>query len=303
MTPPTVTVVIPTYDRPDMAERAVRSALAQVPQPVVVLVDDGGPFPVTDGVRALEESGAIVVAREGNRGTAGARNVGARRATTEFLLFLDDDDELLPGALDALEAGLRARPDAVMIAGGGHRRFTGGRLGPVEWPAEIEWDYAALIGGDPFFTAAVLVRREAFEAVGGFEERVKLSEDWDLWIRLSQVGRVALAKAEVVEYNAHGNNQSSSGKVAGMATTTAAHYLKGFTPEAREELGPRMVVYVVDLYAVELSWHVRTNLRLGRFRPAWTDLKHLILLTRVGLTCSEGRRALLRAARGHFEAH
>lgn len=303
MTLPSTSVIIPTYDRPEMAERAVQSALAQESKPSVVLVDDGAIFPMTDAVLALEASGELTIVREGNHGTAGARNVGARHCTTEFLLFLDDDDVLLPGALRGLEAVLRARPEAVMVAGGGHRRFGGDRCGPVEWPAEIEWDYRALIGGDPFFTAAVLIRRATFELLGGFEEYIKLSEDWDLWLRLSQLGRVALAKVEAVEYNVHGNNQSCSGRVAGMAITLASHYLARFDPIARRELGPRLVTYVVDLYGVDLSWKVRTNLRLGRFRVAWTDFKRLMALARIALTCREGRTALFRAALGHFALH
>jgi len=299
MTPPTVTVVIPTYDRPDMAERAVRSALAQVPQPVVVLVDDGGALPLTEGVLSLEREGSIVVCRQPNRGLPAARNFGATKVTTEFLLFLDDDDCLLSGALAALEQGLRDAPDSPCSAGGGHRRFQDGRIKATEWPEARVWDFAALLEGDPFFVGAVMMRHSEFLAVGGFETRIPLSEDWDLWLKLAARGPFKLVNIEAVEYFVHGANMSASGKVAGMASVLAVHYLKQLDSERRRVLGPKLVTYIVDTYAARVAWHVRTGLRSGQIGRAWKDLVRLLRIIGLGLRFPAGRLALRRAVQAH----
>ncbi len=102
---PSVSAVISTFERPDECERAVRSALAQEPAPVEVIVcDDGSKDGTAERFRAWERRDPRVryLRVEPNRGTpAPARNAGIEEARGEWVAFLDDDDEWLPGKLGA----------------------------------------------------------------------------------------------------------------------------------------------------------------------------------------------------------
>lgn len=98
---PEVSVVIPTCNRPDLAARAVRSALAQTYEDLEVVVVIDGPDPATGDALAAIPDPRLRVLTLPERGKApNARNQGARAATGRWTAFLDDDDEWLPEKLD-----------------------------------------------------------------------------------------------------------------------------------------------------------------------------------------------------------
>ena len=98
-----VSVIIPTYKRPDSLDRAINSVLGQTyPYVEVIVVDDNNPD--TEGRRQTEAKMASFadnlrvkyVKHEQNKNGAAARNSGAKASTGDFIAFLDDDDEFLP---------------------------------------------------------------------------------------------------------------------------------------------------------------------------------------------------------------
>ena len=96
----TVSAVIPTRGRPELLRRAVRSALAQTLRDIEVVVVIDGPDPVTHGVLqelAQQDSRLRVLALPSSVGGSDARNRGVDAAAGEWIAFLDDDDEWLPG--------------------------------------------------------------------------------------------------------------------------------------------------------------------------------------------------------------
>lgn len=172
----------------------------------VVLVDNG-----SDDIGAVAElaarHGARLIRNETNRGFGAACNQGAAVAETEFLLFLNPDAALAPGALTALVAGADRYPDASgfnpRIAGPGGRPYfkrssnlmpRAERM-PRGWPA-ADREVTVLFGG------ALMVRRAAFEAIGGFDARIFLyHEDDDLSRRLrAQAGPVMFLRDPLVEH-------------------------------------------------------------------------------------------------------
>jgi glycosyltransferase involved in cell wall biosynthesis len=96
---PLVTVVIPTRDRPVMLRRAVESVVAQTHRPIeLIIVDDGSIHPAR--TRLVRDDLAMIVIRHDRpRGPGAARNAAIAHASGEFVLFLDDDDYLLPDRL------------------------------------------------------------------------------------------------------------------------------------------------------------------------------------------------------------
>src|ERR687891_1871685 len=88
-----VTVVLPSRDRPEMLERALRCALQQQDVELeVIVVDDGSSPPLGDSVASLGDPRVTLLRREMPQGVASARNAGIARARHPFVAFLDDDD-------------------------------------------------------------------------------------------------------------------------------------------------------------------------------------------------------------------
>src|ERR687887_1081438 len=106
-----VTVVIPTYNRSHVVDRAVRSALAQTHRDVeIIVVDDGSTDDTAARVRTFTDPRVRHVARP-HRGVSAARNAGVALATTDVVAFLDSDDVWRPDKLERELAFLAAHPD------------------------------------------------------------------------------------------------------------------------------------------------------------------------------------------------
>ncbi len=192
-----VSVVIPTLDEAAHLAATLATVLRQ-PGPVEIVVSDGGSTDSTRDVAREAAPAAVVV--EGPRGRAAQMNHGAARATGDLLLFLHADTLLPDGALDAVRATLRVPRT---VAGCFRITFdldgdpTG--LGPVGraalrfWQARFWMRWHRLAFGD----RALFVRRDAFEAVGGFPDQ-PIFEDLDVVRALRRQGRFAFLDGAVV---------------------------------------------------------------------------------------------------------
>ena len=111
-----ISVLTPVYNRADCIERCLRSVASQsIPEGVEVehvVVDDGSTDGTRDLLRRHEGDRSLKIEYlDRNRGTNAARNAAARVASGEFVLFLDSDDELMPGVIDRLAAAVRKYPE------------------------------------------------------------------------------------------------------------------------------------------------------------------------------------------------
>jgi glycosyltransferase involved in cell wall biosynthesis len=118
---PLVSVIIPYYKQERFVAETVRSAQQQTyPNFEIIVVDDGSPVPASS---VLPESSDVLVLRTDHRGfPAATRNFGFKQSSGEYLVFLDSDDRLSPGALDEMERG--ASPLTVLPPGSGPRAKT-----------------------------------------------------------------------------------------------------------------------------------------------------------------------------------
>jgi glycosyltransferase involved in cell wall biosynthesis len=196
-----VTVVITCFNYGRFLAEAVDSALSQEGgPPEVVVVDDGSTEPET--LLALKRLPPKVrLIPRSNGGPARARNTGAAAATTPLLLMLDADDRLDPGALTTLERLLEAAPDIGFAYG--RTRMFGSLSRELAFPAYDPYRllYRSLV------SVTSLIRREAFEAVGGFDPEIPGYEDWDLYLSLLEAGfEGRRADAVTLHYRRHGES-------------------------------------------------------------------------------------------------
>lgn len=226
-------IVIPVHNGERFLRDTVESVLAQVVTDwELILVDAGS----TDGSSVLIESFAardprIRVLYRPNGGVATARNAGlhALGSTCEFVIFLDHDDTWYPESLATLRR-LLVKDSKACAAQGTNRRidaaghpeprstrdallqqrrgFVGARL--ISWPSERPTTFGALAFMNPIVTPGqVLIRRSALLTVGSFDPSVAPADDWDLWLRLAQVGYLAYTDTAVLRYRVHDANVSA----------------------------------------------------------------------------------------------
>lgn len=177
----TVSVVIPTFDRPDLLERALRSVHDQTLAPLEIIVVDNGWQPASPG--ALSASTRLSRIEPG-AGPSAARNHGARLAKGDMVVFLDDDDTWAPTYLESLVTH-RGRTGAIVLAGELWRIKPGANPEPCKiMPADAEGQRAVFYTNPGFGGSNIAIDREAFLAMGGFDTRMRAAEDRDLAARL-----------------------------------------------------------------------------------------------------------------------
>ena len=242
---PRVTVCIVHHERPALVRMAVESVYAQdYPALDAVLVDDGsesaGARAALDEMEGEFEARGWRVLRQENRYNGAARNAAAAAARGEWLLFLDDDNVLFPDAVSRLVRAARfSGADCVPAAsvrflGDGDPRVDAGSNGaPIRFlGAARAWSRFANVVGD----ACALVRRETFEAVGGFTEEFRVGlEDLSFYNRLIRAGCRIDPLPDPVYWYRFGETSVKSRNRWGQAARlrVLAPYLAGLPDEER----------------------------------------------------------------------
>ena len=204
----TVGVVITTYNHAHFLDEAMASVFSQQPSPdAVIVVDDGSSDDPATVVRRFPEAQLL---RQQNRGLAAARNAGVQALDSEFVLFLDADDRLEPGALDAAQRCF-ARAPACGFVYGGHRYIDrdGRSLGErYEPPGDVPYEHL-LRRNFIAMHGTVMYRRACLIDVGGFDESLRRCEDYDIYLRMAKRFAIAGYADLAAAYRLHGDNMSA----------------------------------------------------------------------------------------------
>lgn len=265
---PTVSVVIPTFNRAGYLAEAIGSMLPQLgPADELIVVDDGSTDETADLLAGYGDR--LRVVRTANRGLGAARNVGIAAARNEWIAFHDSDDVARPHRLALQREWIGRRPDVDAVLCNGERldapgvfvvpraiaRRHRGRLVGVR----------ALFDGFPLYFQGALVRRSAFALAGSFDAGLRVHTDLDYGYRLLHVACALFVDHPVFSYRWHGTNITAD-RLAGRQEL--ARILSGLlagAPEVRETIGRRRI-------RVRLARHyfriARTLLESGRSSDA-----------------------------------
>jgi GT2 family glycosyltransferase len=209
--PPTFSVIVAAYEAAATIGAALASALEQtVPPHEVIVVDDGSKDDLDAALKPF--AGRITVLRQENKGAGPARNAAVAAASGEFVTILDADDRYHPGRLQELAALAMERPDLDLIGTDARLLIEGREVGTFSAhnPFASEGQRAAIfascfVGGWP------AVRRARFNAVGGFDESLRIAQDWDCWLRVILAGaKAGFVDAPLYDYFLHGGSLASS---------------------------------------------------------------------------------------------
>lgn len=206
---PMVSIIVPTYNRENVIERALGSILRQSYESYeVIVVDDGSTDHTADVVRKIQDDRIRYIALPENQGVAHARNVGIREAKYDYIAFLDSDDEWLPDKLMLQMKKMLDAPKGVGLVycrmGGLQRDGKDRYLCPSRdfRDAVLEGNmFELLLWRNVIGTPAVLARKECLEQAGGFKETLHCLEDWELFLRVAREWEIGFVDEVLVEVN------------------------------------------------------------------------------------------------------
>lgn len=203
---PRVSVIIPAYNAEQYIGDAIESALRQTRPPhEIIVMDDGSTDRTAEIARSVGPPVQVISQRVGGSGPA--RNLAVSRSTGDWLAFLDSDDLWLPEKLAKQMAVLR--PETRLVC---TDRFNIGHLdglpevhGSLQLPRDGDVFELLLLDGNIITTSSVLLRRDAFDEVGGFPTEADLivAQDWDLWMRVTARHPIAVCAEPLVKYRLH----------------------------------------------------------------------------------------------------
>lgn len=231
-----ITVIIPTHNRERLLRLAIESVSKQTLLPSeVIVVDDGS----TDQTRELIESLSkrspfkLTYLYKENAGPSAARNAGLALCKTPWVAFLDSDDEWHSEKLQLQMEAARAANDPKL--GLVFCRFElideqGQSLpGTCDFDPTIRGDvFSRLLHGNKVAGSgsAVLIRKECFDRVGGFDERLQAAEDWDMWLRIAREYHLTYADRTLTRIRRHPDHQHIQKDQARMLRNDIDFYAK-----------------------------------------------------------------------------
>ncbi len=214
-TAPVVSVVIITYQRSRWLGQAIQSALNQThPVDEVLVIDDGSPTEAAaQVVHSFSDRRLRYFKKEKNEGRPQARNTGIEQATGDFILWLDDDDLLLPDTLQHYLALLQKEPTLDIIYGKVRYFETqteqlGDIYDPIDWSGKTADLLNTLTVGSPIPNPGAFVRKSLYQRIGGYAPHFQRAEDYEFWTRAASSATMKKLDDFVCQYRIHADNVS-----------------------------------------------------------------------------------------------
>lgn len=281
VSPPRISVLMPVFNTASYLPQALESIRLQTCADFeLVVIDDGSSDDSSDILRryaGIEPRMRLFV--RSNRGLIATRNELLAAARGELIAWMDSDDLSRPERLQLQAASFAADPALVCLGGAAQRIDPEGHALEVErYPTSHDEILAGQLTGGAMRFPTTMMRRDVALKVGGFREPFRIGEDLDLFLRLSEVGKMANLSAIIYSYRQH-----ASGTFVGLSSQwlNYRHVILALAKE-RQELGTDRLQrgetvsidqssqfdsasLLADAYA---DWASHA-LRSGRFDHAW----------------------------------
>jgi len=238
---PTVSIIVPVYNRVKYLEQAIDSILKQkFTDYEVIIVDDGSTENIKETlIKCINKAPSqIRYIRQNNKGPGGARNTGIRNAFGKYIAFLDADDEweneFLNKSIERLRSGgykwldtaanrvVYNEKEEVMEHANMH----------MHSPGESDDLYSFLLKDDVIgMPSKVIVKKECFDEVGGFREDLRIREDWEMWLRLAKAHfKYCRITEPLYQYKVRQNSLTKTESLRGLKCTYVV--LSNYAPDA-----------------------------------------------------------------------
>jgi glycosyltransferase involved in cell wall biosynthesis len=267
---PLVSVITATYNMGQYLEEAITSVLTQDhPYIQLIVVDDGSTDPYTPAVlERYEDDPRITVVRQANAGQTVAKNRGLAEARGEFVGFCDADNAWLPGKLSRQLEAFRVQPEVGVVYGDLQLIGPAGESLPTPPCRRYSGRITGKLLADNFVTFnTTLVPRRILEDLGGFDERLQMAIDYELWLRISVTYKFLYLPERFVRYRLWG------GQMSLRAEERMASYFQLLENFLTTHPGEVTSGEVRRAWAHSLTTRGRYRASVGRRAEAWRDYR------------------------------
>ena len=214
MNHPKVSVIIPTFNRVELLERAIQSVVSQTFQDYEIIVVQNGPTESSKSIADQFSQNGILIhyLYDPIQGGANARNKGVLAAKGDYVAFLDDDDEWLPQKLSEQVSFLEQSSDVSLVSCRALRIKEDGSVDVIPPDPASYLTYKTLIleGTVIPSLSSVMIRRECFDKVGLFNTAFLISDDHEFFLRIATRYGIFIMDKPLFRYNWHPNNISKN---------------------------------------------------------------------------------------------
>ena len=240
---PFFSIVIPTYNCAELLHRALKSVFSQSFQNFEIIVIDNSSTDYTQNVLNSYSDPKLKVLTVKNNGIiAYSRNKGIEKSKGDWVAFLDSDDVWKPGKLERVNESINQKQNAILLCHDEWHVVNGKIKARLKYGPETPDMYERLLfKGNCLSTSAVCLRKDIALKSGGFSERKGFVtvEDYEYWIRLSQLGEFYFIDEVLGEWHTHDDNYSSNIKMHTNANIAVKQYhfdlwLKKFPNQIRK---------------------------------------------------------------------
>jgi hypothetical protein len=287
---------MPVYNATEHLDEALQSLAGQTYENLeIIVVDDGSDDDCAGALARWQASDErIVVLRQEHAGLPAALNNGCNHAHGKYIARLDSDDVAFADRIERQVHFLEARTDVALLGGGAlFLDEEGTQFATVGYPVAHDELVGALETTCPFVHSAVVMRADAFREVGGYREMFPRSEDYDLWLRLSERFTIANLAEPVVGYRIHAGQTTLAtldDQARWLLIAHASHRVRVDSGSDPLESGERRTwrgwfdqlgIDEADLTAARVEarvWYAKTLTRAGSLSsadPVWAEAEEL----------------------------
>ena len=213
-----VSVIIPTYNRAHFLPRAIKSVLNQTFQDFeLIIVDDGSTDNTKEVVEDFQKQDSRIkyIWQENSGGPAKPKNTGIKNSKGEFLAFLDSDDEWLPEKLEKQLELFEKNKRLGIVGCNCWNIHTNQKNKKIEYKIKITKNKENIISnilGKCFIntSSSIIISRFVFDDIGFYDERFKIADDWDLYIRILEKYNFDFVEEPLLNYYIHNENISGN---------------------------------------------------------------------------------------------
>ena len=212
-----VSVIIPTYNRGNVIYQSINSVLWQTYREIeVIIVDDGSTDNTEDVVRNIIKDNRIkYIKLEINKGQSAARNIGVKESVGKYIAFQDSDDIWEEKKLERQIKKIKHSAYSMVYCA--YDYVTHGdnivKVPEIKDLGKLEGNiYESLCESNKIGTPMILVERQSFIDLGGFDESLRSLEDWDFVLRYSQRYKIGFLDEVLVHVGARNKGVNALGK-------------------------------------------------------------------------------------------
>lgn len=207
-----VSVIIPTFNRPSLLDRAIKSAINQTYKNLeIIIIDDGSTEDIKKVVDSFHDNRITFLRHDTNKGVAAARNTGIKHSKGEYVAFLDSDDEWFERKIELQLSDLKRKGEEYLASYCKRESYDDEMEKMVKYslPGRDGNQLEHLLFECFISLSSVVVERRCFDQVGSFDEEMRQAEDWEMWIRLSRFFSFAYVDDILVRCHRHRSGRLS----------------------------------------------------------------------------------------------